>query len=63
MVLSCDAKFEENLTLWFQNWHDEWDELSLFKNLKICTLWALFVQSVMFQLENFRGIMCHDTER
>ena len=32
MVLSCDAKFEETLTLWFQNWHDEWDELSLFKN-------------------------------
>ena len=24
--------------------------------------WALFIQNLMFQLENFRGIMCHDTE-
>ena len=33
------------------------------KNLKIRTLMGSFVQSVMFQPENVRGIMCLDIER
>ena len=65
MTLNSDAKFESTLTLWFQNWHEELGEFSL-KHSKISKFlfqWALFVQSEMFQLENFKGIMCRDTER
>ena len=46
------------MTLWFQNWHEELGELSL-KHKKVSKYilwWALFVQSVIVQLENFRGI-------
>ena len=33
------------------------------KSLKNCTLMGSFYQKhLMFQLESFRGIMCHDTE-
>ena len=34
------------------------------KSLKNCTLMGSFCpKNIMFQVENFRGIMCHDTER
>ena len=29
MTLNSDAKFEETLTFWFQNWHEELGEVSL----------------------------------
>ena len=33
------------------------------QSLKDCILMGSFCQKhIMFQLENFRGIMCHDTE-
>ena len=53
------------MTLGFQNWYEELGELSL-KHTKIAkfVLWGdLFVQSLIIQLENFRGILSHDTER
>ena len=34
MTLSSDAKFEKTLTLWFQNWHEDFGEL-LLKRSKI----------------------------
>ena len=35
----------------------------LLKSLKNCTLMAAFYpKHIMFQLENFTGTMCHDTE-
>ena len=42
-----------------RNW---WTFIKALKNLKICTLMGSF-QLFMFQLENSREIMCHDTER
>ena len=34
------------------------------KSLKNCTLMGSFCpKNIMFQVENFRGVMCHDTER
>ena len=64
MTLNSDSKFESTLTLWFQFWHEEFGELSLkhSKILKFVILWALFVKSVMLQVEYFTGIMCHDTK-
>ena len=65
MTLNSDVKFQKVLTLRFKNWHEELGELSL-RHSKIWIFllwWALFVQGAMFQLENFRGNMSHDTER
>ena len=53
-------------------WGIRWTFIKAIKNWKIYTLmgsfvWSVifdtFVQSVMLQLANFRGIMCRDTER
>ena len=63
MTLNNDAKFEQTLTLWFPKWHEELGELSALKSLKNYTLVGSFCPKLtMFQLENFIGIVCHDTE-
>ena len=42
-------------------WGIWWTLLRALKQLKYCTLMGSFCAKYMFQLENFRGIMCHDT--
>ena len=63
MTLNSGEKFEQILALGFQEWHEELGELSIehSKVWKIIQWWDFFAKS-MFQLENFRGIMYHDTE-
>ena len=40
-----------------------WTFIRVLKSLKNCTLMGSFCpKHIMFQVENFRGIMCHDTE-
>ena len=48
MTLDSNAKFEENLTLWFHEWHEELGEFSLehSKVWKIVLWWTHFVQSI-----------------
>ena len=61
---------------WFKNWINldlvvsklgwgiGWIFIRALKSLKNCTLMGSFsAKNVMFQLENFRGVICHDTER
>ena len=59
MTLKSDANLKKPWPCGFKNWREELGELS--KIWKFVLWWALFVQSVMLQLENFRGIMCHVT--
>ena len=40
----------------------EWTSIRALKSLKNCTLMVFLSQHIMFQLENFRGIMCRETE-
>ena len=35
MALNSDAKFEKNLTLWFQKWQEELGEFSLVEHPKV----------------------------
>ena len=51
------------MALWLQKWHEELDELSLeHPKVSNCTSMGSFCpKHLLFQLENFRGIMCHDT--
>ena len=45
-------------------WGIGWTFIRALKSLKNCTLMGCFCpKNIMFQLENFRGVMCHDTER
>ena len=47
--------------MWFQNWHDELRKLSLeHPEIWKTVYWWKFSN---FQLENFRGFICPDTER
>ena len=44
-------------------WGIGWSFIRALKNLKNCTLMSSFCpKHIMFQLETFREIMCHDTE-
>ena len=44
-------------------WGIGWTLIRAPKSLKKCTLMGSFCpKHIMFQLENFTGIMCHDTE-
>ena len=51
--------------MWFQEWYEELGELSL-ENPGV---WKLYIDGlfcpkhILFELENVRGIMCHDTEK
>ena len=63
MTLNSDQKFEWTLTMWFQKWYEELGELSPdhSKSEKLY-IHGLCQKHLMFQLKNFGGIMCHDTE-
>ena len=39
-----------------------WTFITALKSLKNCTLMGSFCPKHLFQLENFRGILCHETE-
>ena len=44
-------------------WRNGWTFIRALKSLKNCILMGSFcLKHIMFQLENFRGIMCHNTE-
>ena len=43
-------------------WGIGWTFIRALKSLKNCTLVGSFCPKHMFQEENFRGILCHDTE-
>ena len=44
-------------------WGNGWTFIKAVISLKICILIVSFcLKHIMFQLENFGGIMCHDTE-
>ena len=64
ITLENDAKFEEGLTCALKN---DLRNLVNFdvtlESLKICTLMGFFCEKyLMFELRNYRGVMCHDTE-
>ena len=65
MILNSDAKFEfPDLVVSKMAWGIGWNFLKALKILKNGTLMGFFCpMHKMFQLENLRGIMCHDTER
>ena len=45
-------------------WWIGWTFIKPVTCLENCTLMGLFcLKHIMFQIENFRGIMCHDNER
>ena len=45
-------------------WETEWTFIRALKSPKNCTFMGSFCpKHTMFQLENFRGIMCHDNDR
>ena len=43
-------------------WGIGWMFIWALKVWKIVQYWAFWQKHIMFQLENFRGIMCHDTK-
>ena len=44
-------------------WEIWWIFITTLKSLENCTLMGSFCpKDIMFQVENFRGIMCHDTQ-
>ena len=44
-------------------WGIGWTFIRAIRSLKNCTLMGSLCPKHMFQLEHFKGIMCHDTER
>ena len=48
--------------VWKIAWGIGWTFIRALKSLKIVHWWALFCPKDVFQLENFRGTMCHDTD-
>ena len=65
MALNIDAKFEGELTCAFKNdmrnlanFHQ-----STFESLKIGTfIGSFYPKQKMYELEIYRGVMCHDNE-
>ena len=61
--LWCKIWINPDLVVSKMAWGIGWTFIRALKSLKNCTLMGSFCQKhIMFQLENFRGIMCHDTE-
>ena len=66
--ISCDWTVMQNLNKFDlvvskMAWGIGWTFITALKSLKNCTLMDSFCpKDIMFQLENFKGIMCHDTE-
>ena len=64
ITLKEDAKFGEELTCALKN---DMRNLANFyltlESLKTCILRGSFwAKCIMFELKNYRGVMCHDTE-
>ena len=64
ITLRNHAKFEEELTCALKNDMGNFANFdTAFESLKICALMGFFLPNyIMFQLKNYRGIMCHDNE-
>ena len=65
MTLNTDAKFEKPWPYSFKNDMMNWMKFHHYSTQKSenCTLMGSFCpKHIMFQLETFREIMCHDTE-
>ena len=59
----CKIWINPDLEVSKMAWGIEWTFIRALKSFKNCTLMGFFCpKHIMFQLENFRGIMCHDTE-
>ena len=59
----CKIWIKPDLVVSKMAWEIGWTFIKALKNLKNCTLMGSYCpKDVMLQLENFRGIMCHDTE-
>ena len=62
--LKNDAQFEEKLTCPLKNGMRNLANFdSTLESLKICTLMVPFwAKYMIFELKNYKGVMCHDTE-
>ena len=59
----CKIWINPDLVVSKMAWRIGWTFIRALKSLKNCTLMGSFCpKHIMFQLENFRGIMCHDAE-
>ena len=58
----CKIWINPDLVVSKMAWGIGWTFIRALKSLKNCTLMGSFCPKHMFQSENFRGIMCHDTE-
>ena len=60
----CKNWINLDLVVSKMGWGIGWTFIRALKSLKNCTLMGSFCpKNIMFQLENFRGVMCPDTER
>ena len=65
MALNSDAKFEKPLHCGFKNSMKNWVNFQHQSTQKTenCIFMVSFCpKHILFQLETFRGFMCHDTE-
>ena len=59
----CKIWINPDLVVSKVEWGIGWTSIRALKSLKNCTLMSSFCpKQIMFQLKNFIGIMCHDTE-
>ena len=59
----CKIWINPDLVVSKMAWGIGWTFIRASKSLKDCTLMSSFCPNhIMFQLESFRGVMCHDTE-
>ena len=59
----CKIWINPDLVVSKMAWGIGWTFIRVLKSLKNCTLMGSFCpKHIMFQVENFREIMCHDTE-
>ena len=58
----CKIQTKPGLVVSKMAWGFGWTFIRALKSLKNCTMMGSFSPKHMFQLENFRGILCHETE-
>ena len=58
----CKIWINPDLVVSKMAWGIGWTFIRALKSLKNCTLMGSFFPKHIFQLEDFRGILCHDTE-
>ena len=59
----CKIWINPNLVVSRMAWGIGWTFIRALRSPKNCTLMGSFCQkNIMFQIENFRGVMCHNTE-